>query len=98
MRIPLPEIGLGGATVLSLIAIPLGLLLGIHHPWWLQIAIIAALGYVIENCDLELGAVAYLIPWFAFAIAVFGGDISWWIQTGGTEVHFPDIKELFLVK
>ncbi len=98
MRIGLPEIGTDGAVLLAIIGIVGGILMGTHQDWWAQIGVVIAFGYAIEHSDLEMAALAYLPGWTLFIVGCIVGDISWWFQTGGIEVHLPDIGNIFLVK
>lgn len=99
MRDLLPEIGLGAAVVLGIIALILGIVTGTHQPWWVQVGIIVAGGAAIEyfGSHLELGAVAYAIPLFAFTLGCVIGDISWAFQTGVVTISAPEFSNPFKV-
>ncbi len=98
MRIGLPEIGMGGLLLLVIVGLVGGVLMGTHQPLWAQLGIVIVTGYAIERSDLEMGALAYLPGWVLFIVGCIIGDISWWLQTGGVEVHLPEIGNPFSVK
>jgi len=93
----LPEIGLAGMIFLSVFGLIGGILMGTHQEWWLQVVAIAAMYVAIDKSGLELGALAYLFPLILFVIGCVIGDISWFYQTGGIEIHLPDLGNPFRV-
>jgi hypothetical protein len=97
MKLQLPEIGSMWAMTLALIGLVGGILMGTHQDWWVQVGALIAMAYVIEHSHLEMGAFAYVPGWVLFAVGCIIGDISWWFQTGGIEVHMPNMGNPFSV-
>jgi hypothetical protein len=97
MKVGLPEIGMPGLILLAIVGLVGGVLMGTHQAWWAQIGALVVMAYAIEHADLEIGAIAYLPGIVLFAVGCIIGDISWWFQTGGIEVHMPDMGNPFSV-